>query len=94
MLDTEVQYVPAASAAPAPGQEADRHAYNAAFGELELSWRWDARTYRELLGIAAEKDRIRAYIQRHQAHLLRAYDVAFLCDLIYEKKRYWLEVLS
>jgi hypothetical protein len=94
MLDTEMQSVPAASAAPVSGQEAERHAYNAAFSELELSWRWDARTYRELLGIAAEKDRIRAYIQRHQAHLLRAYDVGFLCDLIYEKKRHWLEVLS
>jgi len=94
MLNTEVPYVAAASAAPAPSQEADRHAYNAAFSELELSWRWDAQTYRELLGMAAEKDRIRAYIQRHQAHLLRAYDVAFLCELIYAKKRYWLEVLS
>jgi hypothetical protein len=89
MPNIQVPFVPTASP-----QEAERHAYNAAFGELELSWRWDAQTYRELLGIAAEKDRIRAYIQRHQAHLLRAYDVAFLCELIYAKKRYWLEVLS
>jgi hypothetical protein len=94
MLNIQVPFVPAAAAVPASRQEADRHAYNAAFGELELSWRWDARTYRELLGIAAEKDRIRTYIQRHQAHLLRAYDVGFLCDLIYERQRYWLEVLG
>jgi hypothetical protein len=91
MLDTQAQYIAASAAA---NQESQRHAYNAAFGELELSWQWDAATYRELLGIPEEKGRIRAYIQRHQAHLLRAYDIGFLCDLIYEKKRSWHEKLS
>ena len=94
MLDTQVQYVPAVTASPGSSQESHRQAYNAAFGELELSWHWDAHTYRELLGIPEEKGRIRAYIQRHHAHLLRAYDIGFLCDLIYEKKRCWHEELS
>jgi hypothetical protein len=70
------------------------HAYNAAFAELELSWRWDARTYGELLGIPDEKERIRVYVERHQTHLLRAYDISFLCDLIYKKKEGWLETLA
>jgi hypothetical protein len=94
MLPTQAHHVPSATASPAASQESHRHAYNAAFGELELSWRWDIPTYRELLKIPEEKSRIRAYIQRHQAHLLRAYDSGFLCDLIYEKKRCWHEKLS
>jgi hypothetical protein len=91
MLDTQAQYGPAALAV---SEETHRNAYNAAFCELELGWRWDAGTYLELLGIPEEKRRIRAYVQRHQAHLLRAYDIGFLSDLIYETKRRWHEELS
>jgi hypothetical protein len=75
-------------------EETHRNAYNAAFCELEFSWRWDARTYLELLYIPEEKSRIRAYLQQHQAHLLRAYDIGFLSDLIYETKRRWHEELA
>jgi hypothetical protein len=91
MLDTHAQY--GAAALPF-GEESDREAYNAAFCELELGWRWDKRTYRDLMCIPEEKNRIRAYIERHHAHLLRAYDVGFLSDLIYETKRRWQEELS
>jgi hypothetical protein len=90
MLATPAQHGPAAHAPnheTVPAHEAERDAYNAAFSELELGWRWDARTYRELLHIPDEKSRIRSYIERYHAHLLRAYDVAFLSDLIYETKR-------
>lgn len=74
-----------------PSEEADRNAYNAAFSELEFSWRWDARTYRDLLSIPEEKGRIRAYLERHQSHLLKAYDPSFLSELIYRTKCRWLE---
>jgi hypothetical protein len=75
------------SSALASAHENDRRAYNVAFLELELGWAWDARTYDELLDIPEEKDRICAYIQRYHPHLLRAYEAAFLCNLIYETKR-------
>jgi len=74
--------------------EAHRTAYNAAFCELELSWRWDDRTWRSLLDIPEEKNRIRSYLQRHQPHLLKAYEVGFLTDLIYETKQRWHDELS
>ena len=35
---------------------AELEAYNRAFLELELSWRWDAPTFRDLLRNAADRD--------------------------------------
>jgi hypothetical protein len=65
---------------------AELEAYNQAFLELELSWRWDARTYRELVQVAADQDFVGAYIERNHAHLLRAYDKSFLRDLVLSAK--------
>ena len=65
---------------------AELEAYNRAFLELELSWRWDARTFRELAQVAADRDFVGAYIERNQAHLLRAYDKSFLRDLVLSAK--------
>ena len=63
-----------------PTMEAHRHAYNAAFEELSLSWRWDAATYVHLQRHG--RDLVRAYLQTEQAHLLRAYDADFLANAI------------
>ena len=63
-----------------PTMEAHRHAYNAAFEELSLSWRWDAATYTHLQRHG--RDLVRAYLQTEQAHLLRAYDADFLTNAI------------
>ena len=62
--------------------EAELDAYNHAFCELELPWRWDASTLRHLLSIAADRDVVGTYVERNQAHLLRAYEKAFLRDLV------------
>jgi hypothetical protein len=62
--------------------DAELAAYNRAFTELELPWRWDASTFRQLLSIAADRDLVGAYVERNQAHLLRAYEKAFLRDLV------------
>ncbi|MBM3358633.1 MAG: hypothetical protein FJY54_13020 [Betaproteobacteria bacterium] len=67
-------------------EDSERRAYNAAFWQLGFSWRWDAETYRELAKIPHEKERIRAYLERHQPHLLRAYNVEFLCEMIRARK--------
>ena len=67
-------------------EDTDLHAYNGAFWDLGFKWQWDAGTYRELAGIASEKERIRAYLETHQPHLLRAYAPEFLVNLIHENK--------
>ena len=56
-----------------------RHAYNAAFEELGLSWHWDAATYDRL---QADGRGVRSYLETEQAHLLRAYDADFLVQAI------------
>ncbi|MFI5446393.1 hypothetical protein [Polaromonas sp. UC242_47] len=60
--------------------EAHRHAYNAAFEELGLTWYWDAATYARLQ--AHGRNAVRVYLETEQAHLLRAYEADFLIDAI------------
>lgn len=68
--------------------EAHRHAYNAAFEELGLSWYWDAATYARLQ--AHGRDGVRAYLESEQSHLLRAYEADFLVNAIETAKtRYY-----
>lgn len=57
-------------------------AYNRAFCELELPWQWDAATLTQLKRIASDCDVVGAYVERSHAHLLRAYEKAFLRDLV------------
>src|SRR3974390_3505250 len=61
-------------------------AYNRGFLELELSWRWDAPTFRARLQVAADRDCVGAYIEREQPHLLRVYEKSFLRDLVLSAK--------
>jgi hypothetical protein len=61
-------------------------AYNRAFSELELPWRWDADTFRDLVKAATDRDFIGAYVERSQAHLLRVYEKSFLRNLVLEAK--------
>ncbi|MFM0248145.1 hypothetical protein [Paraburkholderia sediminicola] len=66
--------------------EAQLCAYNSAFDELGLRFRWDARTLASLAMIEGEEAQIAAYIEMHHAHLLNAYSVVFLSRAILEKK--------
>ena len=43
---------------------AELEAYNRAFCELELPWRWDAETFRQLLSMGSDQDCIGAYVER------------------------------
>ena len=65
---------------------AELEAYNRAFCELELPWRWDAQTFRQLVSVAADQDFVGAYVERNQAHLLRVYEKAFLRNLVLSAK--------
>jgi hypothetical protein len=74
---------------------AELHAYNRAFLELELPWRWDVDTYRQLRSAAPDGDCVSVYIERSHAHLLRAYDPQFLRSLVHSvKDRLHSEALS
>ncbi|NPT59806.1 HAD family hydrolase [Paraburkholderia elongata] len=61
-------------------------AYNTAFAELGLRFRWDERTLASLATIDGERERIAAYLEAHHAHLLKAYSAEFLSQAILEKK--------
>jgi hypothetical protein len=61
-------------------------AYNSAFEELDLMFRWDANTLHSLAGAPDDQARIAKYIETHCPHLLRAYSAEFLCQAIVEKK--------
>jgi hypothetical protein len=65
---------------------AELESYNRAFSELELPWRWDVDTFRELLSVAGAEDCVGAYIERKQAHLLRVYEKAFLRNLVLDAR--------
>ena len=67
-------------------------AFNAAFAELGLRFRWDMPMFEWLCGIECEKTRVTRYIEEYHAHLLNAYDAAFLSQLIFDKKNEYLLV--
>ncbi|MFM0432874.1 hypothetical protein PQQ75_27935 [Paraburkholderia aspalathi] len=67
--------------------EAQLCAYNSAFDELGLRFRWDARTLALLATIDDEEAQIAAYIEAHHPHLLKAYSVGFLSRAILERKK-------
>jgi hypothetical protein len=70
----------------APQHDGERHAFNLAFGELDLLWHWDEQTWSELQSIPAEDERLRAYVHARHGHLLKAYDADFLVDAIRSTK--------
>jgi hypothetical protein len=76
-----------------PSAEHDRQleahlcAFNTAFAELGLRFRWDARTLYSLASIAGERERIAAYVEAHHPHLLKAYSMEFLCEAILARKQ-------
>jgi len=76
-----------APAAPATTDEATRNAYNTTFAAMELDWHWDRDTYSRLRADGDGRAALRAYVQQHQPHLLRAYGVDCLIDAIEQTRR-------
>lgn len=75
-----------ARVAPDSPDDAHLSAYNAAFSDLGLRFRWDRATLDVLKEFNSETARITAYIERFHAHLHRAYDAEFLAQMILSKK--------
>ncbi|MEO7558907.1 MAG: HAD family hydrolase, partial [Nitrosospira sp.] len=46
-------------------RDGHRLAFNAAFEELGLDWKWDVELYGELLAITGGKERILHYMERY-----------------------------
>jgi hypothetical protein len=86
MSHVAMQEAPVAARSEDDRIAAELEAYNRAFSELELPWRWDVRTFRDLLQVAADRDFVGAYIERNRPHLLRVYEKAFLRDLVLSAK--------
>ena len=61
-------------------------AYNSAFEELDLMFRWDVETLQSLARAPGDHSRIAQYIDTHCPHLLKAYSAEFLCQAIVDKK--------
>jgi hypothetical protein len=61
-------------------------AYNSAFEELDLMFRWDVETLQSLAHAPTDQARIAQYIESHCPHLLKAYSAEFLCQAIVDKK--------
>ncbi|SOE98135.1 hypothetical protein SAMN05446635_6100 [Burkholderia sp. OK233] len=75
--------------------DAHLSAYNAAFSDLGLRFRWDQATLDVLKEFNSEAARLTAYIERFHAHLHSAYDAEFLAQMILSKKaRYYSEFAS
>jgi hypothetical protein len=66
--------------------DAHLSAYNAAFSDLGLRFRWDRATLDLLKEFNGEVARINAFIERYHGHLHRAYDADFLAQMILHKK--------
>ncbi|MEP7056941.1 MAG: hypothetical protein ABI809_04105 [Caldimonas sp.] len=67
--------------------ETELDAYNAAFYELGFRWHWDRNTFDRLSSqCGSPREYIHHYLETHQPHLLKAYDSAFLADVIGQKK--------
>ncbi|PWK35227.1 hypothetical protein C7417_2625 [Cupriavidus plantarum] len=69
-------------------------AFNAAFMELGLRFRWDMEMFDWLCGIECERTRVCRYIEEYHAHLLTAYEPAFLSQLIFDKKNDYLRAMQ
>ncbi|WP_322046877.1 hypothetical protein [Paraburkholderia sp. J67] len=69
-----------------PMLHAQLSAFNSAFAELGLRFRWDTATLHALASIEGEAARLASYIETHHAHLLNAYSIDFLCEAILGRK--------
>lgn len=68
-------------------EDPDLAAFNAAFGALDLDWHWDPELYRSLPHDGDDRATLGAWLSEHRAHLLKVYDLTFLCDAVLAAKQ-------
>ncbi|HID45838.1 MAG TPA: HAD family hydrolase, partial [Chromatiaceae bacterium] len=76
-------------------EEIHRKAFNRAFAEAGLDWRWSRERYRELLAISGGKERIRLYIeQEHQDFLQRPNLQEWIAGLHKNKTAIYADIIA
>jgi HAD superfamily hydrolase (TIGR01509 family) len=76
-------------------RDGHRRAFNAAFAEFGLPWRWDGPLYGELLEVTGGKERLQHYAETHDpAFLVRADVDDFIRILHAAKTHYYLAMLK
>jgi hypothetical protein len=63
----------------------DRQSLNRAFWELGLRFQWDEAVWSTLLAFPDLRAQLAYYVERHQPHLLSAYDIDFLKCLVEQR---------
>lgn len=78
-------------------RDGHRVAFNAAFAEAGLDWRWPEDLYGELLRVTGGKERIARYVERHCSGFVPPSGVAlqdFIADLHRAKTRHYVALLG
>lgn len=76
-------------------RDGHRVAFNLAFEDAELGWRWDAETYGDLLKVTGGKERIRLFIQEYLADFDEPGELdAFIRELHESKTRHFVALLQ
>lgn len=76
-------------------RDGHRIAFNAAFAEAGMAWRWDAALYGELLAVTGGKERMRFYCERHDPAFLGQADAdARIRELHAAKTRHYVRLLE
>jgi HAD superfamily hydrolase (TIGR01509 family) len=76
-------------------RDGHRPAFNAAFAEAGLPWRWDEALYGELLAVTGGKERMRFYCERHDPAFLLQVDAEQRIKALHEAKtRHYLKLLA
>lgn len=68
-------------------EDPDLAAFNAAFDALDLDWHWDPELYRSLPRDGDDRATLGAWLREHRPHLLKVYDLTFLCDAVLTAKQ-------
>lgn len=76
-------------------RDGHRPAFNAAFAEAGLSWRWDEELYGELLSVTGGKERMRFFCGRHDPAFLAQTDADQRIQALHSAKtRHYLKLLE
>lgn len=76
-------------------KDGHRVAFNQAFADFDLDWRWDVELYGELLAVTGGKERIRHYVSQHCPDYLQRPDfVDLVVQLHAAKTRHYTALLA
>ncbi|MDN5836439.1 MAG: HAD family hydrolase [Nitrosospira sp.] len=76
-------------------RDGHRLAFNSAFGELRLDWKWDVKLYGELLAVTGGKERIRHYLEKYTPAELNRSDLDnWIAGLHKAKTRHYVALLE